>query len=43
MISADEIVGWAYRPRWETLQAELVGAGFVQADAPEGLVAWRRA
>jgi SAM-dependent methyltransferase len=41
VVSEEEIVGHAYRPAWETIQAELVGAGFVQADAPEGLLAWR--
>ncbi|MFI6741470.1 hypothetical protein ACIBI9_51870 [Nonomuraea sp. NPDC050451] len=42
VISEEEIVGHAYRPTWETLQGELVGAGFTQTDAPEGLLAWRR-
>ncbi|WP_255415438.1 hypothetical protein [Streptosporangium sp. 'caverna'] len=43
MISEEEIVGHAYRPVWETIEGELVGAGFVQADAPEGFLAWRLA
>ncbi|MFF4778905.1 class I SAM-dependent methyltransferase [Microtetraspora fusca] len=43
VISEDEIVGHAYRPVWETLEGELVGAGFVQTEAPEGLLAWRLA
>ncbi|GAA4599049.1 hypothetical protein GCM10023194_78060 [Planotetraspora phitsanulokensis] len=43
VIDEEEIVGYAYRPLWEPLRGELVGAGFVQADAPEGLLAWRRA
>jgi SAM-dependent methyltransferase len=43
VVSEEEIVGHAYRPFWETIRAELVGAGFVQADAPEGLLAWRLA
>ncbi|MEV0195879.1 class I SAM-dependent methyltransferase [Nonomuraea sp. NPDC050691] len=41
VIDEEEIVGHAYRPVWETIQEELVGAGFVQADAPDGLLAWR--
>ncbi|MGW6498602.1 class I SAM-dependent methyltransferase [Nonomuraea angiospora] len=43
VISEEEIEGYGYRPTWETLQGELVSAGFVQTDAPEGLLAWRRA
>ncbi|GAA3246489.1 class I SAM-dependent methyltransferase [Nonomuraea helvata] len=43
VISEEELVGHGYRPTWETIQGELVGAGFVQADAPEGLLAWRLA
>ncbi|MER5326656.1 class I SAM-dependent methyltransferase [Streptosporangium roseum] len=43
VISEEEIVGSAYRPVWETIEGELVGAGFVQADAPEGFLAWRLA
>ncbi|WP_433418327.1 class I SAM-dependent methyltransferase [Microtetraspora malaysiensis] len=41
LISEEEIVGHSYRPVWETLEGELVGAGFVQTEAPEGLLAWR--
>ncbi|WP_275937246.1 hypothetical protein [Streptosporangium subroseum] len=29
--------------RGETIEGELVRAGFVQADAPEGFLAWRLA
>jgi SAM-dependent methyltransferase len=43
VISEEEIVGHAYRPVWETVEEELVRAGFVQADAPEGFLAWRLA
>lgn len=43
LVDEEELVGDAYRPVWETIQGELVGAGFVQADAPEGLLAWRLA
>ncbi|MER5426449.1 class I SAM-dependent methyltransferase [Streptosporangium roseum] len=43
VISEEEIVGSAYRPVWATIEGELVGAGFVQADAPEGFLAWRLA
>ncbi|MGI5493472.1 class I SAM-dependent methyltransferase [Microtetraspora malaysiensis] len=42
VISEEEIVGHAYRPVWETLKGEMAGAGFVQTEAPEGLLAWRR-
>nr|BFE84017.1 hypothetical protein GCM10020093_066180 [Planobispora longispora] len=41
VITEEEITGNAYRPLWETIEAELTGAGFVQADAPEGMLAWR--
>ncbi|GII02878.1 class I SAM-dependent methyltransferase [Planobispora takensis] len=42
IIAEEEIVGHAYRPPWETIEAELTGAGFVQqADAPDGMLAWR--
>ncbi|GIH91767.1 class I SAM-dependent methyltransferase [Planobispora siamensis] len=42
VISEEEIDGYAHRPTWETIEAELTGAGFVQqADAPDGLLAWR--
>jgi SAM-dependent methyltransferase len=41
VISEEELVGYAYRPRWDVIQGELAGAGFTQADAPEGLLAWR--
>jgi SAM-dependent methyltransferase len=43
VLSEEEIVGHAYRPVWETIEGELVSAGFVQADAPEGFLAWRLA
>ncbi|NUW33389.1 class I SAM-dependent methyltransferase [Nonomuraea sp. SMC257] len=43
MIEEQEVVGHAYRPVRETIQGELEGAGFVQADAPGGLLAWRLA
>ncbi|MGV9301933.1 class I SAM-dependent methyltransferase [Nonomuraea sp. NPDC004354] len=43
VVGEEEIVGHAYRPVWETLHGELTEAGFVQADAPEGLLAWRLA
>ncbi|MBB5960791.1 methyltransferase domain-containing protein [Planomonospora venezuelensis] len=43
VIDEEEIVGHAYRPVWEKLEPELTGAGFVRADAPEGLLAWRLA
>ncbi|MET7333349.1 class I SAM-dependent methyltransferase [Nonomuraea sp. NPDC005650] len=41
VVSEEEIVGHGYRPTWETLREELAGAGFVQSDAPEGLLALR--
>ncbi|TXK35628.1 trans-aconitate 2-methyltransferase [Nonomuraea sp. C10] len=41
VLSEEEIVGNAYRPGREVIQEELVTAGFAQADAPEGLLAWR--
>ncbi|NUW46340.1 class I SAM-dependent methyltransferase [Nonomuraea rhodomycinica] len=41
VIEEEEIAGHAHRPVWETIKGELEGAGFVQADAPEGLLAWR--
>ncbi|MFF5211149.1 class I SAM-dependent methyltransferase [Streptosporangium sp. NPDC000396] len=43
LVSEEEIVGHVYRPVWETLEGELVGAGFAQIDAPQGLLAWRLA
>ncbi|MEV4181403.1 class I SAM-dependent methyltransferase [Streptosporangium canum] len=43
VISEEEIVGVAYRPVWKTIEGELVGAGFVQVDAPDGFLAWRLA
>jgi SAM-dependent methyltransferase len=43
VLSEEEIVGHAYRPGWETIEGELAGAGFVQAEAPEGFLAWRLA
>jgi SAM-dependent methyltransferase len=43
VISEEEITGRAYRPGWDVLEGELTGAGFVQADAPEGFLAWRLA
>jgi SAM-dependent methyltransferase len=42
VISEEELVGYAYRPGWTVIRDELVGSGFVQADSPEGLLAWRR-
>ncbi|MFI6180898.1 class I SAM-dependent methyltransferase [Nonomuraea sp. NPDC051191] len=42
LLSEEELIGHAYRPAWETLREELASAGFVQADAPDGLLAWRR-
>ncbi|MEO3799403.1 class I SAM-dependent methyltransferase [Nonomuraea sp. B1E8] len=41
VISEEEIAGYAYRPVRDVIEAELVGAGFVRADAPDGLLAWR--
>ncbi|MGW7478675.1 class I SAM-dependent methyltransferase [Nonomuraea muscovyensis] len=43
VISEEEFVGHAYRPVRETIEEELVGAGFVLADAPEGFLSWRLA
>jgi SAM-dependent methyltransferase len=43
IISEDETSGYSYRPAWDVIQGELVGAGFTQADAPDGLLAWRLA
>ncbi|MFC4062349.1 class I SAM-dependent methyltransferase [Planomonospora corallina] len=43
VVDEDEITGYGYRPRWKTIEAELTGAGFTRADAPEGLLAWRLA
>ena len=43
IISEEEIIGYAYRPAWDLIQGELVSAGFTQADAAEGLLAWRLA
>jgi hypothetical protein len=43
VISEEEIVGHAYRPVREVIEAELTGAGFVRADAPKGFLAWRLA
>ncbi|SFL05131.1 Methyltransferase domain-containing protein [Streptosporangium canum] len=43
VISEEEIAGTAYRPVWKTIEGELVGAGFVQVDAPDGFLAWRLA
>ncbi|MFI7104737.1 class I SAM-dependent methyltransferase [Nonomuraea sp. NPDC050227] len=43
VLSEEELVGHAYRPAWEVLRDELVGAGYVRAAAPDGLLAWRRA
>ncbi|MFI9597551.1 methyltransferase domain-containing protein [Nonomuraea sp. NPDC052265] len=42
VLSEEELVGRAYRPTRETLREELVSAGYVQTDAPDGLLAWRR-
>ena len=41
VISEEEIIGQAFRPPWEVIQRELAGAGFTQADAADGLLAWR--
>lgn len=41
VISEEEQVGYAYRPSWNVIKGELASAGFTQADAPEGLLAWR--
>ncbi|MBG0827021.1 class I SAM-dependent methyltransferase [Planomonospora sp. ID67723] len=41
VINEEEVAGHAYRPRWETIEGELTGAGFVRSEAPEGLLAWR--
>jgi SAM-dependent methyltransferase len=41
VISEEELVGHGYRPARDVIQRELVGAGFTQTDAPEGLLAWR--
>jgi SAM-dependent methyltransferase len=43
VISEEEITGHAYRPVWDVIHRELVSAGFTQADAAEGLLAWRLA
>ncbi len=43
IISEEEDSGYSYRPRRDVIQRELVGAGFTQTDAPEGLLAWRLA
>ncbi|MFE3455677.1 class I SAM-dependent methyltransferase [Nonomuraea sp. NPDC059194] len=43
VVSEEEIVGHAYRPVRKTIEEELLGAGFVQAVAPEGFLAWRLA
>ena len=42
VISEEELIGYAYRPPWDMIARELGGARFIQADAPEGLLAWRR-
>jgi SAM-dependent methyltransferase len=43
VISEEELIGHAYRPSRDVIQRELVGAGFTQAGAPDGLLAWRLA
>lgn len=43
LISEEEIVGYGYKPTWNTLQRELETAGFTQAEGAEGLLAWRLA
>jgi len=43
VISEEEITGYAYRPVWDVIQRELVGAGFTQAEGAERLLAWRLA
>jgi SAM-dependent methyltransferase len=43
VISEEELIGHAYRPARDVIQHELVSAGFTQADAPDGLLAWRLA
>jgi SAM-dependent methyltransferase len=42
VISEEEIIGYAYRPKWDVIQRELVGAGFAQTQGAERLLAWRR-
>jgi SAM-dependent methyltransferase len=41
-ISEEEIVGYAYKPAWNTLRREVESAGFTQTEGAEGLLAWRR-
>ncbi|MEU7895350.1 hypothetical protein AB0B45_21145 [Nonomuraea sp. NPDC049152] len=41
VINEEEIIGHAYRPVRETIEEELVGAGFIQADVSEGFLSWR--
>jgi SAM-dependent methyltransferase len=43
VVSEEEITGQAFRPARGVIQRELVSAGFTQADAPDGLLAWRLA
>jgi SAM-dependent methyltransferase len=43
VISEEEITGYAYRPAWDVIQRELVGAGFTQAEGAERLLAGRLA
>ncbi|MFI0417466.1 class I SAM-dependent methyltransferase [Spongiactinospora sp. 9N601] len=43
VIDEEDIVGNAYRPSWNVLEPELTAAGFTRSDAPDGLLAWRRA
>jgi hypothetical protein len=43
VVSEEEIIGYAYRPKWEVIQRELVGAGFTQVEGAESLLAWRLA
>jgi SAM-dependent methyltransferase len=43
LISEEEIVGYGYKPTWNSLLRELEAAGFTRAEGAEGLLAWRLA
>lgn len=43
VISEEELAGRFYRPALDVLQHELTGAGFTQAEGPDGFLAWRLA
>ena len=43
IISEEEIIGYGYRPAWDVIQRELIGAGFTQTEGAERLLAWRLA